>query len=179
MALPETDINSCTDNVEKATEIFAEYGDFIYAVIRYKVRDESRADDLFQDFFLSLVSKPLAPEVKDVKSYLYRAITNDIIDAVRRVENYKDHLHKYAKNIDNPINKKTSGNAYIDKGEVDKIFELIEERLQHSESQAITLRYRDDYDIREVAERMDVNSKSVSRYISVGLKKVRQLLKTK
>jgi DNA-directed RNA polymerase specialized sigma24 family protein len=57
MALPDT--SKCRNNVGLAAKIFAEYGDFIRMVIRYKVKNEAQADDLFQDFFLSLVVSPL------------------------------------------------------------------------------------------------------------------------
>ena len=48
--------NNQANRVSIAAKVFGEYGDFIHAVIRCKVRNEAQADDLFQDFFLSLVS---------------------------------------------------------------------------------------------------------------------------
>ena len=41
------------NNVERAAQIFSEYGDFILAVIHYQTSNHAQADDLFQDFFLS------------------------------------------------------------------------------------------------------------------------------
>ncbi|MHC4792547.1 MAG: RNA polymerase sigma factor, partial [Planctomycetota bacterium] len=65
-------------NVNHAAKIFSEYGDFIRGVIRYQVGNDAQADDLFQDFFLSLVSRPVPADIQNIKKYLYRAITNDI-----------------------------------------------------------------------------------------------------
>ncbi len=166
-------------DVAGAAEIFSEYGDFIRAVIHYEVKDDARSDDLFQDFFLSLVSKPIPAGVQNVKSYLYRAIINDVVDATRRVEKYKNRVNKYANRLNYSINKNTPENALIETEETDKMFKLIEGRLRNSEAQVISLRYRDSYNMKEVAEKMHVNTRTVSRYISTGLSKIRQFLTEK
>ncbi len=177
MALPDT--SKCRHNVGHAAEVFAEYGDFIYMVIRYQVKNDIQADDLFQDFFLSLVTSPLPTGVRNIRGYLYRAITNKIIDATRRVERYRNHVHKYSEYLEHPVNKRTPENAFIDVEETNKMFGLIKGRLTNSQYQAIALRYSTHHSIKEVAEKMGVKSTSVSRYISIGLKKIRQSFKLK
>ena len=162
--------------MDAAAKIFTEYGDFIHTVIRYQVKNETQADDLFQDFFLSLVTSPLPTGVRNIRGYLYRAITNDIIDATRRVERYRNHMHKYSKHLDRPINKRTPEDAFICVEETSKMFELIKGRLRNNEFQAITLRHKDHYNIKDVAKKMDVKRTSVSRYISEGLRKIRKFL---
>jgi RNA polymerase sigma factor (sigma-70 family) len=166
-------------NVAQATEIFSKYGKFIFAVIRYQVKNDAQADDLFQDFFLSLVSKPIPKGVQNVKSYLYRAITNDIVDATRRMENYKARMNKYAEYLNYSVNKNSPESALVEKEQTDKMFRLLEGRLRRSEARAITLRYRDSYNIKEVAKKMHVNNRTISRYVSAGLSKIRQLLTLK
>jgi len=177
MALPDT--SKCRNNVALATGIFTEYGDFIHMVIFSQVKNKARINDIFQDFFLSLVRKPIPQDVKNIKGYLYRAITNDIIDATRRVERYRNHVHKYSEYLEHPINKRTPENAFIDVEETNKMFGLIKGRLTNSQYQAMALRYRTDHSIKEVAEKMGVKSTSVSKYLSIGLKKIRQSLKLK
>ena len=177
MALP--DAGKCRNNVGLAAEIFTEYGDFIHTTIRYQVKNETQADDLFQDFFLSLVASPLPTGVRNIRDYLYRAITNDVIDATRRVERYLKHVHKYSKYLEPPIDKRTPEDAFIETEETKKMFELIEMHLRCSHAQAITLRYRDDYDIKEVAKKMNVDSGTVRKYIYIGLSKIRCFLKPK
>lgn len=164
------------NSVNIAAKVFAEHADFIYVIICRKVRDEAQANDLFQDFFLSLVSKPVPTGIKDIRSYLYRAITNDIIDANRRVKRYQARLRRYAEVLNYTTNNNTPENALIEVEQTNKMFKLIEGRLPRSEAQAITLRFKDNRDIEEVAAKMNVNKRSVSRYISVGLKKMRQFL---
>jgi len=171
--------NTYINNVDPASKVFAEHGDFIRAVIRSQVTNEAQADDIFQDFLLSLVCSPVPKSVKNIKGYLYRAITNDIIDATRRVERYRNHMHKYSKHLDRPINKRTPEDAFICVEETSKMFELIKGRLRNNEFQAITLRYKSYYSIKNVAKIMGVKCKSVREYTSRGLSKIRQSLKLK
>lgn len=166
-------------NVSLAAKIFAEYGEFIYRVIRYKAKNETLADDLYQDFFLSLVSNPVPPGVKDIKRYFYKAINNDIIDASRRIKRYQNLKKNYAHYANYSINKNGSENAFINEGQINEIFELIGGKLTPREAKAITLRYKNDCSIEEVSQKMGVKKKSVSRYICTGLNKIRQLLNVK
>ncbi len=179
MALPSTDTNDYTYNVDAAAKLFMEYGNFIRAVIRCQVKNETQVDDLFQDFFLSLIVNPLPADIQNIKGYLYRAITNDIMNAAQRAENYQNKMLKYSKRFNHPIYKKTPEQVIIDAEETNRMFDLIEKRLRRSEAQAITFRYRNNYNIKEVAMKMNVSYGSVRKYIYVGLSKIRQLLKLK
>ncbi len=65
--------------VEKAMEVFDKHGDEIRAMIEFNVKDEFKAEDIFQDLFVSVVGKPIPPGVENVRAYLYRAVTNDVV----------------------------------------------------------------------------------------------------
>lgn len=175
MLLPET--STYQNNVGTAAEVFAEYKDFIHMVIYSQVKNKSRADDIFQDFFLSLVSKPIPRDVKNIKSYLYRAICNDIVDTQRQVERYNAQIHKYQERCNFSINNTEPENALIRNEQKNKMFDLIKGRLTSSQSQAIALRFGTNHTIKEVAEKMGVKCTSVSRYICTGLRRMRQSFK--
>jgi RNA polymerase sigma factor (sigma-70 family) len=171
---PTTDGNNGMHGVEIATAIFAEYGRFIRGIIRSKIGQRPYEEDLFQDFFLSLAHKPPPDDIKDIKSYLYRAITHDIVDAVRRMNTYRKCLEKYGEQTENSVNTRKSTNAITYSEDIDRVLTLIENRLPDSQSRAIILRYKHGYEIKEIAEEMCIDSRSVSRYISVGLRTVRK-----
>jgi len=169
-----------TDNykggVAIAAKVFEEYGDFIYTVINCKVSNESRADDLFQDLFLSFVSKPPPLNIQNIKGYLYRTIVNDITDSSRRMERYQNLTRRYAESFKYLKTENNPENTLIETEERDKIYKLIQGRLRQSEAEAILLRYRGHLKTKEVAAKMGVNSGSVRKYIYRGLKKIRQFL---
>jgi len=172
--LSENDQFSLLDSdLEKTEKIFAEYGGFILSVIKAKIRDSEVVDDLFQDFFLSLVRRPLSDNIKNTKAYLYRSITNDIIDYIRRAK-YKKLEVRYD---DLQYTIEADANAENDlsnKEEVGKIYKLIEQKLPISESTAVKLRYKENQDISEIAERMSITKRSVARYVSSGLRTIRE-----
>lgn len=177
IASPNTNSNSYANNVDIAAKIFAEYGDFIYGIIRSKVKDEAQVNDLYQDFFLSLVSKPVPADAQNIKGYLYRAITNDIVDAGRRVKRYEILMKKYADYLNFSINKNDSPDAFINEEQINEIFRVVGEQLSPTEAKAIALRYENDCNIKETAKKMNVKKETVSRYICMGLKKIHQFLK--
>jgi len=171
--------DNCRKNVGAAAEIVSEYNDFIHMVISSQVKNKSRVDDIFQEFFLSLVSKPIPHNVKNIKSYLYRAISNDIVDTQRQMENYKEKIKKYREKCNFSINKSKPEDALLRDEQKNKVFELIKVRLTSSQSQAIALRYGTNHTIKEVAQEMGVKSTSVSRYICTGLRKMCQFFEAK
>lgn len=173
------DTSSCIDSVNTAYEVFAEHSSFIRAVIGSWVKNEAQADDIFQNLFLSLVHKPVPQGVEDVKSYLYRAIINDIADAARTMERYRALVRRYNEQLNFSARTISPENTLSIREETDKVLDLMGRHLRRSEFQAITLRYRNCTPIKKVAEKMGVRNGTVRRYISVGLAKVRKLLTAK
>ncbi|MFA5251320.1 MAG: sigma-70 family RNA polymerase sigma factor [Phycisphaerae bacterium] len=163
-------------DVKRATAIFFEHCDFIRAVIRYKIKDESMAEDLFHNLFLSLVSRPVPPEIRDIKGYIYRAIINDITDHIRHVGRYQVMTHKCADYNKLTVNNRLPEDALMEKEQTDRMIALIRKRVTKNEFEAITSRYREGLSVKEVANRMSINNRSVSRYISTGIRKVKQFL---
>ncbi len=179
MTEPSTNRGEYAANMSRARKIFAEYGDFIYGVIRSKVKNDVRADDLYQNFFLSLVSDPISADMQNIKSYLYRAIINDIYDDTRKMQRYAKLRKKYADHLYFSIKKNTLRNASIIEERIDKILNCVGGKLPSNELEAIILRYRKSCSADEIAEKMSIKKESVSRYICVGLKRIRQLLGAK
>jgi RNA polymerase sigma factor (sigma-70 family) len=171
---------SCTDpqpneNKCSADEIYEAYSSFIYRTICYHIKDESQVEDLFQEFYLHLTTYPPPQNLKNIEAFLYRSISNFIIGFRRRQKEYRARLRCYGlqglprKKEDRPEK------AVIDAEETQKIFTLIENLLPTRESAAITERYKHDREIDDVAKILEVNVRSVSRYVSSGLSKIQKL----
>ncbi|MCK4751839.1 MAG: sigma-70 family RNA polymerase sigma factor [Planctomycetes bacterium] len=165
-------------NVERATKIFAEHGDFIRSIINFNVKNKALSDDLFQDLFLYFISKSIPTEIRYMKGFLYKVTTDRIKDAFRRTGRYQAKLHRYA-NQRKSVPEREPEKAMIDIEETEKMFKAIARHLPSNEAIAVTLRYMDDNSITEIAEKMKIKPRSVSRYISVGLKKISYLFGTR
>jgi RNA polymerase sigma factor (sigma-70 family) len=176
MTAPCAKTKSYTNPVDYAAQIITEYEDFIRSVIRLHIKNKISEDDLFQDFFLSLVARPIPTSIEDIKSYIYKAILHDVADSNRKKYRYMTNIKKYCKKNKNTINKNNPADALIEEEEINSMCELIKEQSSSSGYNAIILRYRDGYSIQRVAEEMGVKNTSVRRYISVGLNRVRKYL---
>lgn len=174
----ETSADGNTRNVKTAASIFKEYGDFIYTIISYKVKDKTLADDLYQDFFLSIASNPPPADNQNIKGYLYKAIINDIVDNSRRINRYQTQLQRYSECLVYSDAQESPENLLMEAEEIDKVLSVIEGQLQDSEASAVTLRYMQDYKIRDVAVAMKTNNTAAWRCVVEGVKKIRFFLRT-
>jgi len=153
MAFSEEKNDSSSENVEFASKIFDEYGDFIYKTIRYKVKNRASVDDLYQNFFLSLIARPIPKDTNNIKGYLYRALIHDISDAERQEKKYADVIQKYFKNFKFLINKSHSRNAFKYRKRFEEMLKKNWNRLTPSETEAIMLRYRESCSMTEIARK--------------------------
>ena len=64
-------------------------------MISLNVREQSAADDIFQDLFLSIVRTPVPQDIDRIPAYLYRIVANDVIDETRRLSNYAEFVRDY------------------------------------------------------------------------------------
>lgn len=162
------------ERVGLAAKVFGKYGDEILAVIRFNVDDQSKANDIFQDFFVSLVRKPIPPHVEDVRAYLYKAVTNDVIDVTRRTRNRQNNAQKYAYTCKHGIPQKNPQDIFIHAEEVERMLQLIEKNLPKREATVLLKRCGDGLSTTDTAEKLCLTKRTVSRYLSVAIKKIRQ-----
>ncbi|MHC4060082.1 MAG: RNA polymerase sigma factor [Planctomycetota bacterium] len=162
-------------NVDRAAEVFEENGDFIRAIIRFYIKHEAEAEDLFQDLFLFLIARPIPSDVRNLRGFLFKVINDTVKDVFRGMERRQSRIHKYAQHNGHVTDNRPE-NVLMEAEEAKRMFELIERRLPPKEALAVTLRYRDNCDTDEVAKRMGVERRSVSRYVSVGLRRIRHVL---
>ncbi len=169
---------NCRESVSSTFRVFAEHNEFILAVIRSRCRYELDVEDVYQDLFLYLVNKPVPRDVTSIRSYLYGAIVMRTGDASRRVRRYRSSLYTYGEEKEVHRTFDTPDKTALLKEEAGRAIRLIEKGyLKRSEARAIKLRYISSRDPKDVASEMGVDVRSVSRYISVGLKRIRLLMK--
>jgi RNA polymerase sigma factor (sigma-70 family) len=173
----ETSDGRARDRVQLVAKIFDQYGDLIRAIIQFNLSDQRNADDVFQDSFLSLLHKPVPEGTQNVKAYLYRAVTNDIIDAARRTRSYRARVCRYAECHKYSVIYEDPQNSVIQAEERREMLRLIERQLPPREAEAVIERFGRDNNIDEAAKRMRVNKRTFSRYLCTGLKRIRRFLK--
>jgi len=159
--------------VRVAASLFDEYGGFIRAVIRFQAKNEFLVEELYQEFFLTLVAKPIPASVDNIKAYLYRAITNDVIDAARRRARRRKHLKIFSDQSRICAQNPMSADAILETEE-ESALGYWTRQLRGREAEAVTLRYRDNRSIGEIAEEMGIDDGTVTHYLSKGLRRLRR-----
>lgn len=172
----ETNRTEIRKRVGLAAEVFDRYGDEIRAIIYFNVKDKSKADDIFQEFFVSIVRKPIPSGIQDIRGYLYRAVTNDVIDVSRQIKNHQDHIQKYAECRKHLVIPEDPQNTAVQTESTKKMFQLIESHLPKHEAEVIVHRYGHGLSTTDTAEKMNVKKRNVSQYLSVALKKMREFV---
>lgn len=168
-------MENCQDtnnNVEAAYEIFNEHGDFIRKIFNLKTKDPDLAEDLYQDFFLQIILKPIPKDIKNVKNYIFRMIINTIYAKLRTNERNKGHFEKYKQNSQTPINNLGLSSTYTIDGEL--YFDEIKKYLTPNELVAFSLRFKNNLNLGEISQKMGIKKDSVSHYISMGMSKLRK-----
>ncbi|MCD4831207.1 MAG: sigma-70 family RNA polymerase sigma factor [Anaerohalosphaeraceae bacterium] len=163
------------DKTGPVQKIFDEHEEFIRSVISFNVRNADLVDDIYQEFFLFLLSKPLPKNIRNIRGFLYHVLTNRIKDSFRKIDRYQMKINRYAKQYDG-LEKNRPEKELIETEEMEKMFRLIHKNLPANEALAIKLRYRDNCNTIEAAKVMKINPRTISRYVSVGLKKVRDII---
>jgi RNA polymerase sigma factor (sigma-70 family) len=159
-----------------AAEVFGKYGDEILAVIRFNVDDQSKANDIFQDFFVSLVRKPVPSHIEDVRGYLYKAVTNDVIDDTRQTRNRRSNDRKYAYARKCDALQEDPQDIMIHAEETERMLRLIENHLPKREATVLYNRCGDGLSTADTAKKLHLTKGTVSRYLSVAMKKMRRCI---
>lgn len=162
------------DSVKYATDIFDKYGTVIQAVIKNTVKDRNLHDDIYHDFFLSLVRRPIPQNTANQKGYICKALKNDIFDLTRKTIKYRSNTFKYADHSQKRLQTPHEISAKYE--QVYNIVKIIKNILPKYEADAIF----DKFDINQSNSRNAVNvnktpknRRTLSRYVCVGLKKIR------
>lgn len=158
-------------------EIFTEHGSFIRTVISRNISCTWEGDDIYQNFFVSLVEKPLPKNHANIRGCIHKAILNDITDRHRKSVTYNKHLSWFQESLKN--RKKYNDRPEIDLiayEEAHKMLLAMEDKLGKNKTNAIRLRYIKSLPYRKIAKAMNIRDNSAQRYVSIGLRKFREYL---
>ena len=164
-------------NVQRASDLLEEHADTIRTTIAVHVNDKSTINDIFQDFFLSLVQRPVPGRVKNVKAYLSKAVKNDVLDGAFQTKSRYLRNRKYAQMHTDRFKSPAPDDLAIHAEDIRQLFEVVDKQLIHHEAEAIIQKYRYDRDTSEAAEEMNISKRSFSHYLCTSLRKLRKFFR--
>lgn len=170
--------NSSLENptsFEWIDQVYREYGSFVESTIRYEARDLQEGEDIYQEVFMTLFKVNDPERIKDIKDYLYSLIIRKIHEFRLKKMRHSQTLGAYADFLTQQSSAAASDSVTV-RDEAARMLSSIEQFLTKKESQAVILRFSEKTDL-EAARAMNINKKSFLRYVSVGVKKIRTIVK--
>jgi len=155
-------------------ELFRQHDTAIRALIRRYARCREDAEDMYQDLYLSLVRRP-PPHQTHILAYLNKVIQHRATDVARHVISEYGSFSKYGARWKDRTHEKESEYILITIEETHKVVNIILASLPAHLARAILDRYLYDKPIRETAQGLGVNERTVSHYCCTGLRRIRQL----
>ncbi len=160
-------------SVELAARIFEQYGPAIRAIIRNQVSSATEQEDVYQNLYLALVARPIPSSITNPLAYVNTMIRNDLIDAARHRKSHREMVARYAANQPAEDAEGNPENRAIREEEIRQITEAIQSLPVH-EAKAIAARYGCGRSTTDAAQSLQVKERTVSRYVCLALKRIRQ-----
>jgi RNA polymerase sigma factor (sigma-70 family) len=162
--------------VDLAAQIFAEHGSAIRAMIRQHVTGKDEEDEVYQNLYLSLVCRPPSQLPANVLAYLNTVIRNDVIDAMRRRKSRQQMVSRYAMSQTYEEMESAPDDLVTQAEEVQRVTRLVGKLLPAREARVVIERYVYGHSTTDIALRMRVTERTVSRYACVGIRRIREAL---
>ena len=145
-----------SENVKQVAKIFEENSDMIRVAIRSQVNDKSIINDIFQSLFVSLVHRPVPPDIENMEGYLRRAVENDVIDAAIKRKYRRVREWRYSLMYSIHIKYYSPEDTAVMSDVIQHIFNIIEIELPAYEARALIQKFRYDKDDDEAAKALGI-----------------------
>ena len=151
--------------------VYDEHYEAVLKYIVYTVNDEQLAYDLLQDTFLKFYKIDF--HVQYPRTYLMRIARNCIYDQFRR----KRIVQFFTLTKDNRIDEKPLPQMVVEQNEENEHLYKALQQLPVKLREVITLRYIEEYSVKEAAEILNCHESKVKNDTAKGLKLLREWLK--
>jgi RNA polymerase sigma factor (sigma-70 family) len=176
--MQNTQVQNCLDAPGQVAQLYSENHSFVWSTINKLINNQNDVDDVAQDFFVSLLQRPIPSDMKDCKPYLYRILHRDVIDYSRSNQRYQKMMSKFCEYSQYQSKKTISSKSGLTEN-YPLIMNLIQKTLPPRQATALMLRYKYDYKYEKIAQIMNVNPQSSRKYVCFALKKIRKELQRK
>lgn len=159
--------------------LFDDYGDYIYRIISFRMKNSSVCDDVFQELFLYLLKNPIQEPVHNMKSFLYRLVLRFATNYYHKEKRYEEIKYDAARNNTAPDSEGRPVDRLVYNEELSQLFNYIEKNLAQREAKVILSRHRDHLNVEETSRIHGVDKRTVSHYYSKGMRRLKELFQAR
>ncbi len=154
--------------------LYLKYWDKLYATVYKRVKDGAIAEEIVQDFFVSLWEKREVLNINtSLEGYIFTAVRYQVINVLQKQivrDNYKVQLQAY----------ETLSNATLDQVYFNELNQIIEHEIKQLPDKCqnvFRLSRQENLSTKEIAHKLNISTKTVENHLTKALKILRINLK--
>ena len=147
------------------------YSEMIY-LARTLLYDDKEAEDAVQDVFLRLIEGDVLPAKEKARAYLMTAVRNGCINRIKRKMLAEQFCGLYSLDAEADWQHAEQRLATLL-----AICDYAESHLSEPHRTIFRLRFEEDMKLKDIASRLDMNLKTVFKYLSQSIKSVQKQFK--
>ena len=164
------------EGLDRANAFVRQHGDKIWSIIEFVSHGEEWGGDLYQDFYLSLIKKPLPDSIRNMEKYLFRTLVNRAKGVKRREKRRREKIQYIYEQTDaDEFVSADTAESVAKNEEVARILQLAKPLLGQREYEVIHLRFYEGRSNQDIGRLLNVKANSIARYLSSGIGKLRKL----
>lgn len=159
-------------------QTFRNYYDTYYeqlcCFLNFYTQDVAVIEDVIQEVFLKLWENKDCLEITYIKTYLFRAAKNRVLNHLRDEENRHQLLENW-------FNQQQEEKKYKDCFDVEALAKLVNQAVEQLPDRCREIFYlsrKEELSYKQIAERLGISVKTVETQISIALKRIREILST-
>jgi RNA polymerase sigma-70 factor (family 1) len=158
------------------SDTFRHYYDLYYddlcRYLNFYTQDESIIEDVIQNVFLKLWEKKEDVNITSIKTYLFKATHNNVINVLRDDLNRHVILERWSQQQETRCYQQ---NAF----DVDLLMDIIQstiDKLPKRCREIFLMSRQDELSYNEIAQRLDISVKTVEAQMGIALRRIRDAL---
>lgn len=161
-------------NTEIFTKCFEKYGDVIFRHLYFRLSDRGRAKEITQDVFLRYWKAiESGQDIENERAFLYKIAHNLYVNELR---DRKSHMSLEELHEEQNFDPKDDSDEKIILSLDAKIVRDLFSELRDTDKTILTLRFVDDFSIKEIADQLDETENNISVRLFRAIKKLRNLI---
>lgn len=153
------------------TEIYNRWFEKAYSAAFKRLQDIKLAEDVTQDFFLTLWNKRSKLNIQNPSAYLYTAIRNSVFNILLKEKRFVPLEQKMLNQLKDPL----QSDVNVMRQELILSYEKLVSSLPKGQHKIFRMRFEEDMNTDEIAEKLQLTRKTVQNQILNSLKKIRGL----
>lgn len=150
-------------------QLFCRHYSEMTRLARTLLYDGAEAEDAVQDVFLHLMQTDILPADDKMKAYLMRAVRNGCINRIRQKSQAEQLRQLY------PLDANAEWqHAEQRVATLEAIRDYAETHLPEPHLTIFRLRFGEDLKLKDIASRLDMNLKTVFKYLSQSIRSVQK-----